>query len=102
MLLTGDHFSLSDGNFAYTIKEPLGVVGAIGAWNYPFQMACWKAGPALACGNSVVFKPAQNTPSTAVKLAEVLTKAGLPDGAFNVVQVISWPTIAQHKPPPCH
>lgn len=83
----GDHFALDNGNFAYTIREPIGVVGAIGAWNYPFQMASWKAAPALACGNTVVFKPAQNTPRTAVMLAEIFTKAGIPSGVFNVVQV---------------
>ncbi|KAF6030001.1 hypothetical protein EB796_011692 [Bugula neritina] len=82
----GDHFALDNGNFAYTIREPIGVVGAIGAWNYPFQMASWKAAPALACGNTVVFKPAQNTPRTAVMLAEIFTKAGIPSGVFNVVQ----------------
>lgn len=70
------------------MMEPLGVVGAIGAWNYPFQMACWKSGPALACGNTMVFKPAQWTPQTAVMLAEIYSQAGVPDGVFNVIQVI--------------
>ncbi|XP_067938158.1 4-trimethylaminobutyraldehyde dehydrogenase-like [Watersipora subatra] len=82
----GDHMMLSNGNFGYTVREPLGVVAAIGAWNYPFQMACWKSAPALACGNTLVFKPAQDTPRTAVRLAEILTEAGLPNGAFNVIQ----------------
>ncbi len=61
------------------------VVG-IGAWNYPLQIACWKAAPALACGNAMLFKPAELTPLTAVKLAEVFAAAGLPDGIFQVVQ----------------
>ena len=83
--LTGGHIDLG-GSFAYTRREPLGVVGAIGAWNYPIQIACWKAAPALACGNAVVFKPSELTPLSALKLAEILKEAGLPDGVFNVVQ----------------
>lgn len=74
------------GPFAYTRREPLGVCAGIGAWNYPIQIACWKAAPALATGNAMVFKPSEVTPLTALKLAEILTEAGLPDGVFNVVQ----------------
>lgn len=74
------------GPFAYTRREPLGVCAGIGAWNYPIQIACWKAAPALATGNTMVFKPSEVTPLTALKLAELLTEAGLPDGVFNVVQ----------------
>lgn len=84
----GEFLPLNGGSFAYTIKEPLGVVGAIGAWNYPFQMATWKSAPALACGNTVIFKPSEFTPLTAVMLAEIYQEAGLPDGCFNIVQVI--------------
>jgi len=83
--LTGEHIDLG-ADFAYTIREPLGVVAAIGAWNYPIQIACWKAAPALACGNTMVFKPSETTPLSALKLAEILKEAGLPDGVFNVVQ----------------
>ncbi len=83
--LTGDHIQLG-ADFAYTIREPLGLCVGIGAWNYPLQIACWKAAPALACGNTMVFKPSEMTPLTALKLAEILTEAGLPDGVFNVVQ----------------
>ncbi|WP_349359814.1 betaine-aldehyde dehydrogenase [Stappia sp.] len=83
--LTGEHIDLG-GAFAYTRREPLGVVGAIGAWNYPIQIACWKVAPALACGNAMVFKPSELTPLSALKLAEILTEAGLPAGVFNVVQ----------------
>lgn len=72
--------------FVYTRREPLGVVAAIGAWNYPIQIACWKAAPALAAGNAVIFKPAETTPLSALKLAEILKQAGLPDGVYNVVQ----------------
>ena len=81
----GETFDLGSA-WAYTRREPLGVCAGIGAWNYPVQIACWKSAPALACGNSMVFKPAELTPLTALKLAEVYTEAGLPDGVFNVVQ----------------
>lgn len=84
--ISGNFLQLSGGNFAYTIREPLGVVGGIGAWNYPFQMASWKSAPALACGNTFVFKPSQLTPLTAVVLGEIYKEAGLPDGCYNVMQ----------------
>ena len=84
--LAGEHVDLGPSAFGYTRREPLGVVAGIGAWNYPLQIACWKAAPALACGNAVVFKPAELTPLTALHLAEVLAEAGLPPGLFNVVQ----------------
>ncbi len=84
--IRGEHIPLNDRAFAYTRREPLGVCAGIGAWNYPIQIACWKAAPALACGNSMIFKPAELTPLTALKLAEIFTEAGLPDGVFNVVQ----------------
>lgn len=73
-------------DFIYTIREPLGVCLGIGAWNYPSQIACWKAAPALALGNAMVFKPSELTPLGALKLAEILAEAGLPAGLFNVVQ----------------
>jgi betaine-aldehyde dehydrogenase len=81
----GDFVDLG-GPFAYTKREPLGVCVGIGAWNYPIQIAAWKSGPALAMGNAFVFKPSENTPLTALALAEIYTEAGLPDGLFNVVQ----------------
>ncbi|GAB2726310.1 betaine-aldehyde dehydrogenase [Halomonas garicola] len=84
--LEGSQIPLRESSFVYTRREPLGVIGAIGAWNYPLQIACWKAAPALAAGNAVVFKPSEVTPLTAMQLAETLTAAGLPDGVFNVVQ----------------
>ncbi|MDG5800585.1 betaine-aldehyde dehydrogenase [Marinilabiliaceae bacterium ANBcel2] len=74
------------GSFAYTKKEPLGVCAGIGAWNYPIQIACWKSAPALAAGNSMIFKPSEETPRTAVILAQVFKEAGLPDGVFNIIQ----------------
>lgn len=83
--LTGETVELG-GDFTYTIREPLGVCVGIGAWNYPIQIACWKAAPALACGNAMVFKPSEETPLSALKLAEILVEAGAPPGLFNVVQ----------------
>ena len=73
-------------DFAYTVREPLGVCVGIGAWNYPTQIACWKAAPALACGNAMVFKPSELTPLCTLKVAEILMEAGAPAGLFNVVQ----------------
>jgi betaine-aldehyde dehydrogenase len=84
--LSGEHIDLGAQAFGYTRREPLGVVAGIGAWNYPLQIACWKAAPALACGNAMIFKPAELTPFTAVKLQEILLEAGLPPGVFQVVQ----------------
>jgi betaine-aldehyde dehydrogenase len=83
--INGEYTDLSRA-FVYTRREPLGVCAGIGAWNYPLQIACWKSAPALACGNAMVFKPAELTPLTALKLAEIYREAGLPDGVFNVVQ----------------
>ena len=82
---TGQYIDLGP-SFAYTRREPLGICVGIGAWNYPIQIACWKAAPALAAGNAMIFKPSEVTPLSALKLAEILTEAGLPDGTFNVVQ----------------
>ena len=84
--LTGQHIRLPDGNWAYTIREALGVCVGIGAWNYPTQIACWKGAPALACGNAMVFKPSETTPLCALKVAEILHEAGLPAGLYNVIQ----------------
>lgn len=74
------------GDFYYTRREPLGICAGIGAWNYPLQIACWKAAPALAAGNAMIFKPSEETPLGALKLAEIFYEAGLPAGVFNVVQ----------------
>ena len=83
--LSGSHVDLPPEAFAIMRREPLGVCAAIGAWNYPIQIALWKSAPALACGNTMVFKPSEMTPLTALKLAEIYTEAGMPDGVFNVV-----------------
>ncbi|WP_413521198.1 betaine-aldehyde dehydrogenase [Psychrobacter glacincola] len=85
-MLEGRQIPLRDTSFVYTRREPLGVVAGIGAWNYPIQIAMWKAAPALAAGNAMIFKPSEVTPLTVLKLAEIFTEAGLPDGVFNVVQ----------------
>ncbi|MEH6674991.1 MAG: betaine-aldehyde dehydrogenase [Sulfitobacter sp.] len=83
--LTGEHIQLGE-DWVYTRREPLGVCVGIGAWNYPTQIACWKGAPALACGNSIIFKPSETTPLCALKVAEILVEAGLPAGLYNVVQ----------------
>ncbi|MDZ7824217.1 MAG: betaine-aldehyde dehydrogenase [Ahrensia sp.] len=83
--LTGEHIQLGE-NWAYTIREPLGLCVGIGAWNYPTQIACWKGAPALACGNTMIFKPSDMTPLCALKIAEILTEAGVPKGVYNVIQ----------------
>jgi betaine-aldehyde dehydrogenase len=84
------------GDFYYTRREPLGICAGIGAWNYPLQIACWKSAPALACGNVMIFKPSEETPMGATKLAQIYIEAGVPAGVFNVVQgaaeVGSWLT----------
>jgi betaine-aldehyde dehydrogenase len=83
--IAGQHVTLRNA-FVYTRREPLGICAGIGAWNYPIQIACWKSAPALACGNAMIFKPAELTPLTALRLAEIYAEAGLPAGVFNVVQ----------------
>ncbi|WGL59519.1 betaine-aldehyde dehydrogenase [Pigmentibacter sp. JX0631] len=81
----GEHVQLGK-SFAYTKKEPIGICAGIGAWNYPFQIACWKAAPALASGNVMIFKPSELTPLSANKLYEIFLEAGIPEGVFQVVQ----------------
>ena len=70
---------------SYTLREPVGVVGQIIPWNFPLLMAAWKLGPALTTGNTVVLKPAEQTPLTAIRLAGLIAEAGVPDGVVNVV-----------------
>jgi aminomuconate-semialdehyde/2-hydroxymuconate-6-semialdehyde dehydrogenase len=73
------------GAINYSIREPHGVVGVISPWNLPLLLSTWKIAPAMACGNSVILKPSEETPSTATLLAEVMKEAGVPAGAFSVV-----------------
>ena len=70
---------------AATFREPLGVVGLIVPWNFPANIASWKLGPALACGNTVVLKPAELTPLSAIRLGELCLEAGIPEGVVNVL-----------------
>ena len=84
--MQGTQQDLGKDAFFMSRREPLGVCAGIGAWNYPIQIACWKSGPCLAAGNAMIFKPSEETPLSVMKLAEIFTEAGLPDGVFNVVQ----------------
>jgi len=82
-----------DGPFLnYTLREPVGVVGGIVPWNYPLLLGSWKVAPALACGCSIVLKPSEMTPLTALKLAEYCLEAGVPEGVVNVVTGYGWTT----------
>ncbi|TLX53882.1 betaine-aldehyde dehydrogenase [Stutzerimonas nosocomialis] len=83
--IEGEQIPLRDSSFVYTRREPLGVVAGIGAWNYPIQIALWKSAPALAAGNAMIFKPSEVTSLTTLRLAEIYSEAGLPDGVFNVL-----------------
>jgi len=81
----GETVNTFDAAFTYTLREPVGVVGAIVAWNFPLLLASWKLGPALACGNCVVLKPAEQTPLTALRLGQLALEAGFPAGVLNIV-----------------
>lgn len=83
--LHGEAYKVDSEFLNYTIYKPLGVVGLITPWNAPFMLETWKVAPALATGNTVVLKPAELSPLSANKLAEIIQKAGLPDGVFNIV-----------------
>jgi len=83
--VTGETIPVADNAFTYTLREPVGVVGAITPWNFPLMLAVWKIAPALACGNTVVIKPASNTSLSLLKFAEYAKECGLPAGVLNVV-----------------
>lgn len=84
--IEGNTIPISAGHyFAYTLREPIGVVGQIIPWNFPLLMAAWKLGPALAAGCAIVLKPAEHTPLSALKLGELVKEAGIPDGVVNIV-----------------
>ena len=83
--ITGQTIPTSSAKFAYTLKQPIGVCGQIIPWNYPLAMAAWKLGPALACGNTVVLKPAEQTPLSILFAAQFIAEAGFPPGVINVV-----------------
>jgi aldehyde dehydrogenase (NAD+) len=81
----GETVNTSETAFTYTLREPVGVVGMIVPWNFPLLLASWKIGPALACGNTIVWKPASLTPLTALRFGELAVEAGLPAGVLNVI-----------------
>lgn len=81
----GQTISTTPAKFAYTLRQPIGVVGQIIPWNYPLAMAAWKLGPALACGNTVVLKIAEQTPLSALYLANLIKEAGFPPGVVNIL-----------------
>jgi acyl-CoA reductase-like NAD-dependent aldehyde dehydrogenase len=83
--ITGTTNPADPGVFSYTVREPVGVVGAITPWNFPLLIASWKLAPALACGNTVVHKPAEEAPLSSLRLAELGAEAGIPAGVWNVV-----------------
>src|SRR5699024_372585 len=83
--MVGQTIPVSNASFNYTRHEPIGVVGQIIPWNFPFMMAAWKIAPALATGCTVVLKPAEQTPLSALYLAELAAEAGFPEGVINIV-----------------
>ena len=83
--LNGEIAPTEPGNLALVTREPLGVIGAVTPWNFPLDLAVWKVAPALAAGNSVVLKPAEQAPLSSIRLAELAVEAGLPEGVLNVV-----------------
>src|SRR5580765_7897654 len=83
--IQGETIPVTGNYLTYTLREPVGVVAAIVPWNFPLLLTAWKVAPALACGNTVIIKPASQTPLTALALAEVAQEAGIPPGVINVV-----------------
>jgi acyl-CoA reductase-like NAD-dependent aldehyde dehydrogenase len=81
----GETVNTLETAFTYTLREPVGVVGLIVPWNFPLLLASWKLGPALACGNTLVLKPAEQTPLTTLKLGELVIEAGFPPGVINIL-----------------
>jgi len=81
----GETVNTFETAFTYTLREPVGVVGLIVPWNFPLLLASWKLGPALACGNTLVLKPAEQTPLTTLKLGELVIEAGFPAGVINIL-----------------
>ncbi|KAA8648978.1 hypothetical protein EYZ11_000791 [Aspergillus tanneri] len=81
----GQTISTTPAKFAYTLRQPIGVVGQIIPWNFPLAMAAWKLGPALACGNTIVMKPAEQTPLSILYLASLIKEAGFPPGVVNIL-----------------
>jgi len=98
--IQGHTYPVQKGSFAYSIREPYGVVAAIVPWNYPIYNACIKVAPILAMGNCCILKPAEQTSLSALKLAEIIKAAGVPDGVFNVVTgvgEVAGAALSQHS-----
>jgi acyl-CoA reductase-like NAD-dependent aldehyde dehydrogenase len=98
--IMGDVMPVSGAMLNYVLREPIGVVGAIVPWNFPLQIACLKIGPALACGNTVLLKPAEDTPLTALELGRIAAEVGLPPGVLNVLSgfgPVAGEAIVRHR-----
>ncbi|MBC7203950.1 MAG: aldehyde dehydrogenase family protein [Pusillimonas sp.] len=96
----GEQIPVEAGFLNYTLREPVGVVGQVVPWNFPLMFTSWKMGPALAAGNSIVLKPAEITPLTTLKIAELMSEAGMPDGVVNIVPglgSVAGQYIAEHE-----
>src|SRR6476646_7427134 len=81
----GETINTFENSFTYTLREPVGVVGLIVPWNFPLLIASWKLGPALACGNTIILKPAEQTPLTTLRFGQLAVEAGIPAGVINVL-----------------
>src|SRR5271156_784264 len=81
----GETVNTIETAFTYTLREPVGVVGLIVPWNFPLLLASWKVGPALACGNTLILKPAEQTPLTTLKFGDLVIEAGFPAGVVNIL-----------------
>jgi len=81
----GDVIPVESGFLNYTLREPVGVVGQVVPWNFPLMFTSWKMAPALAAGNTIVMKPAEITPLSSLKIAELMAEAGMPEGVVNIV-----------------
>ncbi len=95
----GETIPVEAGFLNYTLREPVGVVGQVVPWNFPLMFTSWKMAPALAAGNTIVMKPAEITPLTSLKIAELMAEAGLPDGVVNIVPglgSVAGQSIAEH------
>src|SRR5207344_2411051 len=98
--LQGSVVPVEQGFLNYVLREPLGVVGQIVPWNFPLMFTSWKMGPALAAGNTIVMKPAEITPLTSLKIAELMSEAGMPDGVVNIVPgrgAVAGQYVAEHQ-----
>ncbi|HJW12123.1 MAG TPA: aldehyde dehydrogenase family protein, partial [Albitalea sp.] len=96
----GETIPVEEGFLNYTVREPVGVVGQVVPWNFPLMFTSWKMAPALAAGNCIVMKPAEITPLTSLKIAELMSEAGMPDGVVNIVPglgSVAGQYIAEHE-----